>query len=259
MAKLFIICGHGAGDSGACGNGYQEAERVRALAARIKALGGSNVTIGDTAKNWYKSNLVNTKNIPKDSLVLELHMDSGAKTAKGAHIIIKSGFDADAYDKALASYLAGVFPGRSNIIVKRSDLANPNRAASAGLNYRLAECGFISNADDVKTFNSKLDEIAKGILKCFGITSTGSTTTTNKADTSSSASATTSAYYKKYTGKSGVVDTVFKEIGVPEKYRGTWAKRKPVATANSIKNYTGSATQNTKLISLAKSGKLKKV
>lgn len=71
MAKLFIICGHGAGDPGACGNGYQEAERVRALAERIKAFGGASVTVGDTSKNWYKSNMVNKKNIPAGSLVLD--------------------------------------------------------------------------------------------------------------------------------------------------------------------------------------------
>ena len=35
MAKLFIIAGHGSGDSGAVGNGYTEAERVSALASRI--------------------------------------------------------------------------------------------------------------------------------------------------------------------------------------------------------------------------------
>lgn len=39
MTKLFIIAGHGAGDSGAVGNGYTEAERVRALASRIAVLG----------------------------------------------------------------------------------------------------------------------------------------------------------------------------------------------------------------------------
>ena len=32
MAKLYIICGHGAGDPGAIGCGYNEAERVRELA-----------------------------------------------------------------------------------------------------------------------------------------------------------------------------------------------------------------------------------
>ena len=47
MAHVFLICGHGAGDSGAVGNGYQEQERVRTLGARIKALGGDYVTLAD--------------------------------------------------------------------------------------------------------------------------------------------------------------------------------------------------------------------
>ena len=66
-------------------------------------------------------------------------------------------------------------------------------------------------------------------------------------------------YYSKYTGTAYFVDVVFKEIGVPEKFRGSWAARKPVATANGILNYTGTTTQNTKLVNLAKSGLLKRV
>lgn len=169
MAKLFIICGHGAGDPGACGNGYQEAERVRALGKRIKELGGNSVLLGDINRNYYKDKGISSLNISKDYQILELHMDSGVSVARGAHIIIKSGFGADKYDTALASFLCGLFPGRSNKIVGRSDLANAKRAAAKGYPYRLAECGFISNTDDVKIFNSKLDEIAKGILACFNI------------------------------------------------------------------------------------------
>ena len=169
MAKLFIICGHGAGDPGAIGNGYEEAERVRTLAAKIKEFGGDNVIIGDTTKNWYKSKMVNNTNIPKGSLVLELHMDSSASpSAKGAHVIIDANLDADKYDTALAKFITGIFPGRSQTLVKRNDLANGNRAQKAGINYRLVECGFISNANDVQMFHVKMDEIAKGILKSFG-------------------------------------------------------------------------------------------
>ena len=67
------------------------------------------------------------------------------------------------------------------------------------------------------------------------------------------------SYYKKYTGSSGVLNTVLKTVGVPVKYCGDWKSRKPVASANGIANYTGTAEQNTKLINLAKQGKLKKV
>ncbi|MFR7590200.1 MAG: hypothetical protein ACLUVC_02055 [Longibaculum sp.] len=69
----------------------------------------------------------------------------------------------------------------------------------------------------------------------------------------------TTNYYKKYTGKSGRVDVVLEAVGVPSLYRGYWKKRKAVASANGISNYTGTASQNIKLINLAKQGKLKKV
>ena len=41
MANLYIIAGHGAGDSGACGHGFTEAERVRALAYEMAKLPGT--------------------------------------------------------------------------------------------------------------------------------------------------------------------------------------------------------------------------
>ena len=169
MAHLFLICGHGAGDSGAVGNGYQEQERVRTLGKKIKEFGGDYVTLGDISKNWYKTAGINTLTIPKDWQILELHMDSGASSARGGHVIIKQGMSADKYDKALAKMLEEMLPGRSKMIVGRNDLANVNRAASKGYGYRLVEFGFISNANDVKIFNTKMDEIAKRVLKSFDI------------------------------------------------------------------------------------------
>lgn len=169
MAKLFVIAGHGAGDCGAVGNGYQEAERVRALAQRIKDFGGANVVLGDFNRNYYKDNGISSLTISKEYKIIELHMDSGAATARGGHVIINGNFKADQYDTALADLMKTILPGRSSVIVGRTDLANVKRAANKGYNYRLLECGFISNAEDVKIFNSKMDDIAKGILNCFGI------------------------------------------------------------------------------------------
>lgn len=174
MAHLYVIPGHGAGDPGACGNGYSEAERVRALATRIKELGGDSVTLHDFNDDAYASGALNYIDIPSDWCVVELHMDSAGAGARGGHVIIKAGFSADQYDNALANLMGNVFPGRSQLIVGRDDLANPNRAASRGINYRLVENGFISDSGDVSTFNSRMDEIAKGYLAAFGI-STGQT------------------------------------------------------------------------------------
>ena len=170
MSKLFIIPGHGAGDCGACGNGYQEAERVRALAQRIKDFGGDDVVLSDFSLNSYEANIIGKGLVPKGYKILELHMDSSEhSSAKGGHVIINGKFKADEYDTALAKMISGILPGRSQTIVGRTDLANVNRSASMGYNYRLMECGFISNAEDVQKFNSRMDELAKGILGCFNI------------------------------------------------------------------------------------------
>ena len=169
MAHLFVIAGHGAGDPGACANGFNEAERVRALATRVKAIGGDNVTLGDFNMDYYQSNGIATLNIPADWQIVELHMDSGVDTARGAHIVIKGGFDPDEFDTALANNLAAIFPGRASKIVGRNDLQNVNVAANRGYGYRLAECGFISNINDLTVFNNRMDEIARAILGAFKI------------------------------------------------------------------------------------------
>ena len=129
MAHIFVIAGHGVGDSGAVGYGYTEAERVRALAGRLSALGGSNVTVGDTSRNWYADKGISTLSIPKSRQIIELHMDGASASARGGHVIIKSGYKPDAYDTALAHFIGGFTPGRANTIVGRSNLANVNRAA----------------------------------------------------------------------------------------------------------------------------------
>lgn len=169
MAHLFLIAGHGAGDSGAVGYGYTEAERVRALARRIAAYGGSNVTLGDTNRNWYVDKGISSLKISKDWQILELHMDSNVSTAKGGHVIIKEGYNPDQYDTALANFIVSFFPGRANKIVGRAHLANVNCAAAKGYSYRLLENGFITNKTDLTKFNEKIDDLARGILKSFGI------------------------------------------------------------------------------------------
>ena len=73
--------------------------------------------------------------------------------------------------------ISEMFPGRSKTIDGRTNLLNVNRAAKMGYNYRLLECCFISNAEDIKKFNANIDELAKKILSCFDI---GAIETTEK-------------------------------------------------------------------------------
>ena len=230
MANIFIIAGHGDGDPGASGNGYKEYERVRALAKRIKAYGGDNVTVGDTSRDWYKDNLISSLNISKNWQIVELHMDgASASSARGGHVIINSGYDPDKYDKALAEFISDILPGRSSTIVKRSDLANPKRAAAKGYPYRLLECGFITNAQDVKIFNGRMDDIAKGVLSVFGIKASGSAAGTSKPAESKPAAS---------TGKKST-DTIAKEVIAGKWGNGNDRKKKLEAAwynYNTIQN-----------------------
>ena len=69
----------------------------------------------------------------------------------------------------------------------------------------------------------------------------------------------TSNFYPKYNGASKDIDVILSSIGVNSKFYGNYKKRIPLAEVNGIKNYTGSLSDNIKLLSLAKSGNLKKV
>lgn len=107
----------------------------------------------------------------------------------------------------------------------------------------IAEANGIKNYSGTAEQNIKLINLAKQ----------------GKLEKVCSTTSTSSPYYSKYTGNSYGIDTVFAAIGVPAIYRGNWKNRKSIAAANGIKNYTGTAKQNSTLITLAKQGKLKKV
>lgn len=64
-----------------------------------------------------------------------------------------------------------------------------------------------------------------------------------------------SVCYPRYVGVSNYLDTIFKIIGAPY---GNVAKRRPVAVANGISNYSGTYSQNIQLIRLAKQGNLRR-
>ena len=169
MARLYGIAGHGAGDPGACAHGYSEAERVRALGARMEALSGDEFVLLDPTRNWYADGGIYYLSLPRGAQLVELHMDSAGSGARGGHVVIDADFEPDGYDRALADFISGYFPGRSVTISKRNDLGNPNAAQYRGISYRLLECCFITSWEDLKKFNENLDDVARGILGALGI------------------------------------------------------------------------------------------
>ena len=79
-------------------------------------------------------------------------------------------------------------------------------------------------------------------------------------DTPIKSDKTDTKYYPQYTGDSPRVDEVLSAIGANYDMKQTKAylRRKPIATANGITKYTGTAAQNNKIIKLAKDGKLRR-
>lgn len=59
-------------------------------------------------------------------------------------------------------------------------------------------------------------------------------------------------YYPRYKGKSSSIVDALKSLGI----NSSKSNRKKVASLNGIKNYSGTASQNTKLLNLLKRGKL---
>lgn len=200
MANLFIIAGHGAGDPGACAGGYTEADLVRRLANRMKALGGSSVTVGDTNRNWFATNYCETFSFPAGAIVMELHMDSFSGNAKGAHVEIKKGFSPDKYDVAIGKFLKEFMPGRADAggIRYRSDLNNMNDCARRGVNYRLVELGFITNDGDRNKFINQMDDLARGLLKACEITA-GNTAPSQPSQPQQPSNPTSTGYRVKVT------------------------------------------------------------
>ena len=126
----------------------------------------------------------------------------------------------------------------------------------------LVEGGFMDNKNDYHIITSDAGQtayakaVAEGLIDFLDLkkkTTTKTTTTkTTATKTTTTKTATKTNYYPAFKSNS-IVDGL-KGIGA----NSSFANRKKIAKANGISLYVGSTSQNTKLLSLAKSGKLKK-
>lgn len=128
-----------------------------------------------------------------------------------------------------------------------------NKGASLHQFTSLGSCDGVSGKID-------LNRIVDGVKNLDWFT-TPVTSSSSNSDTSTSNTTISGSKncYVKYTGNSKQIDVVLKAVGVPYSFYGNVSKRIAVASANGIANYIGSESQNLKIISLAKGGKLKKV
>ena len=211
---ILLIAGHGSGDPGATGyisKGEHRYMKENFFPAMKKFLPkGSDIVFFGDYNVYMRGNLVAlAKSYGSDTIVVEMHydalgMDSGAS---GGHVIVHADFVPDYIDLAIRDAInknVGVrYNHKGHIgISGRSNLANVNRAANGGVNYRLVELGFCTDKGDVDVMINKTEQYAKDFVEALlGKTTTAKpTTTTNKVSSGQSS----------ITGKS--VDTLANEV-----------------------------------------------
>ena len=116
-------------------------------------------------------NLVNlAKSYGSDTAVIEMHFDAeGSGNARGGHVIVHSDYTPDVMDLNLRDVIKkhiGVrytHKGHAGIS-GRSNLRNCTLARTNGVNYRLVELGFGTNATDANIMLKNVDAIAKDFV-----------------------------------------------------------------------------------------------
>lgn len=245
--KHLIVAGHGGSDPGAVGNGTNERDFTRAqivdrVAAYINATPGHEAVVYNKANNMYWNTqsgagygMYWAKDQGFDS-VTEFHLDAASPTARFGHVIVQLGLLPDSIDLGIRDVLqkyVGVrysHKGHSGIS-GRNNLLQVNVAADIGVNYRLVELGFITNATDFRNIVNNVDAICKGIAQAItgkaASSSTPAKATKQKASTANKASS-AKISGSTYTVKKG--DT----LSAIAKRAGTTAKN--LQSINGIKN-----------------------
>lgn len=164
MMKILLIAGHGDGDSGACGNGYREADLTREVVALIapKLKNICSVDIADTSKNWFEFLKSHSYNFKPYDYVLEIHFNSGGGT--GTEIFVTNSEASTGVEDAIVQQIANAV-GYRNRGVKRKDWSVISKVKSQGVSSALIEVCFIDNASDVDVYQNKKDAIINAIVK----------------------------------------------------------------------------------------------
>lgn len=198
MSKHLIVFGHGQGDPGAMGNGYQEAtftrnilgQKLKAWASKLKK---NQIDFYNESLDMYQQTKAGggAYGVNGYASVTEFHLDAAASSsATGGHVIISNRFNPDSNDLAIAKVLekyVGLWgSSKPTGTYKRDDLLNMNVFANRGISYRLVELGFITNKRDIDELTKNLDAIAKGLVEAItGESLSGNTTSSSITNVSS--------------------------------------------------------------------------
>lgn len=174
--KILLISGHGAGDSGAVGCGYKEADLTREatniLAGKLNAYDVS-VTRYPTARDAYQDNRNGRLATPFSAynLVVEVHFNSFNGDAHGTEVLWRENNSRPLASKVSSAIASVGFVNRG--AKYRTNLANMNACYRLNVPYILIETCFIDYSVDMKFY--KLHEydvwgkVASTICSYYGV------------------------------------------------------------------------------------------
>lgn len=180
--RILIICGHGAGDVGACakieGKTYKEATETRVmgkkLQSQLKKYKNVTVDLYPTSRNAYED-IKNGKrqvNFALYDYIIELHFNAcvgdlnGNGKTTGTEIFVTKVDKTTDTEERIVKYIADL--GFKNRGVKRENYTviwNANQKCS--VESALLEICFIDDADDMAIYTKNKDNIAKKIAEAI--------------------------------------------------------------------------------------------
>lgn len=170
--NILLIAGHGAGDPGATGNGYREADETRKVTAALKtALDGyAAVDTYPTDRNAfsdYQSGTLRTlAQFVKYDFVLEIHFNAFQATRSdgvtmGTEIYVPTTEENTAVAQAIVNAVAGC--GLKNRGVKQKNYSVIASAKQSGVSAALLEVCFIDDPDDMAVYSKKFSQIVNAV------------------------------------------------------------------------------------------------
>ena len=173
--NVFLIAGHGDGDSGATGNGYREENLTREVAAKIPAYLAkyANVTVGDVRRNWYEWLKNHQYDFKPYQYVLEIHFNSGAGdeigdgVVTGTEIYVTREETATTVEEQILEEMQKLgFRSRG---VKRKNFSVIAKVHAQGVSSALLEVAFIDDKDDMELYHRLKDKVAEAISEGIAI------------------------------------------------------------------------------------------
>lgn len=169
--KVLLISGHGAGDTGANGCGYQEykltRELVNLVAPRLRNY--CTVDVYDQNRNAFQDVQNGTFKIGRYNYVLEVHFNAcvndqiGNGVTTGTEIYVTGSEKGITVEQAIVNNVAAC--GLKKRGVKRMNFLVIQTVKNMGMSSALIETCFIDDKDDMNVYQAKKNQVADGIVK----------------------------------------------------------------------------------------------